>query len=75
MAKTLKRYRDLASKQGGAGDPLQYAFTRLKTLKQQGKHDAALKLALDLIPYGHGKIAPVDGDTGETAQSVIFQLD
>ena len=75
MAKTLQRYRQLATKSGGAGDPLDYAFKRLKVLKQTGKHEAALKLALDLVPYGHGKVAPVDQDTGETAQSVIFNLD
>ena len=73
--KYLKTYQALASKSGGAGDPLEYAFNRLKQMKIQGKHDQALDLALALIPYGHGKVAPIDGSTGETAQSVIFQLD
>ena len=72
--KYLKRYQELATTRGH-GDPLEYVFNRVKVLKAQGKHKEATALALTLIPYGHGKVAQVDQETGETVQNAVFKLD
>ena len=73
-SKNLTSYRKLAASRGYP-DPMTYVFGRLKVEVKEGRHENALEIAKFLIPYGHGKIAPIDGDTGITAQSVIFQLD
>ena len=58
MGKHLNRYDKLASS-NGYPDPLKYLFGRLKANVQAGNHRAAEALAKELIPYGHGKRAPV----------------
>ena len=70
----LKRYKELANKRGSQ-DPLEYLFKRYNQHRIHGNHEAAEKMATMLLPFGHGKIAPVEVDTGETAQSFVFVLD
>ena len=72
--KYLATYKRLAASRGHS-EPLQYLFGRFSTLVKQGKHDEAQKIAMMLVPYGHGKVAPVDGDTGETVSNTVFVLD
>ena len=73
MAKTLASFKKLAGS-NGYPDPLKYLFGRMKAENQKGNYKAAAELAKFLVPYGYGKIAPVDQETGETVNTV-FKLD
>ena len=72
--KYLKRYQELATSKGYT-EPLSYMFSRMNSLQKQGKHKEAAQIAAFLIPYGHGKVAQVDQETGETVQNAVFKLD
>lgn len=72
--KHLASYKKLASSRGYP-EPMQYLFSRLKSKIASKDHEGATKIALELIPYGHGKVAQVDPDTGEVAQQIVFKLD
>ena len=71
--KHLKRYRELANRRGSQ-DPLEYLFKRFNTHRIHKNHEAAEKMAQMLVPYGHGKCAQVDQDSGETTQQQTILL-
>ena len=70
----LSTYRKLATSRGYP-DPLKYLFSRLKAKIAEGDHKGAEIIAKELLPYGHGKIAPVDQESGATVQAAVFVLD
>ena len=71
--KQLRTYEQLATSNGYT-DPLTYLFGRLKSAQIRGDHRAAEQLATMLLPYGHGRKAPVDNE-GETVKPGIFTLE
>lgn len=72
--KYLKSYQTHATKSGGAGDPLQYLFNRLKAAKIAGDHRKAEQLAMFLLPYGHGKVQNVDNDGDTVHDQLVIKL-
>lgn len=76
--KRLKQYRELANQYG---DPFEALFKRWRYWNSRGTSDPkaagkAEALALQLIPYGHAKRAPVDSDGDAVpGQTVIFKLE
>ena len=61
--KYLASYKRQALK-SGCKDPFLYIWERYEVARKAEKHREAMRLAELLLPYGHGKRAPVD-DKGE----------
>lgn len=71
--KYISSYKKLAAKRGYS-DPLCYLWGRYEALKREEKHVQAQELALMLLPYGHGKQAPRDGND-DTVRNAVFVLE
>ena len=73
--KHLKRYKELATRTGSQ-DPLEYLFKRFNAHRVNKNHEKAEQMANMLIEYGHGKVARVTQETGETAAvNLKFKLE
>ncbi len=73
----MKRYEDLASRRNYV-EPMQYLFGQLKGAVDKGNHDKAIKIAMFLLPFGHGKALPrkQDDDEVDTDRFIVnFTLD
>ena len=69
----LASYKKLAAKRGHK-DPLEYIWMQYHAQMKAGNHAQALELATMLLPYGHGKQAPVTQE-GDSVSSGVFVLD
>jgi len=71
--KYIASYKKMASKRGFQ-DPLEYLWRQYEAMRKAERHPEAIELAQVLLPYGHGKRAPVD-DTGDTVAPAVISLE
>ena len=71
--KYVANYEQLARKRGYK-DPLTYLWERFEAERRRENHEAAIALAMTLLPYGHGKQGQVDSK-GKTITATVFKLE